>query len=119
MDEKGTFRRFMQRLKEYFNCIYIPLEEDIFEENCVVFKGLRENDPFGDILHIGYVLFKVLRINFEVKRIVLLEEKDGENKMVIEFTENIMAVHMLQKAEMVLPSIKAERYVVCNNSPIF
>lgn len=92
--------------------MYIPLEEelDINEDNCVVFTGLRMEDPIGDVFHIGHVLFKVLRINFEVKRIVFTEEKDEDSLMVVEFTEKIMAIHMLQKAKMVLPAIKTEKY---------
>lgn len=93
--------------------MYIPLEEDysnIFEENCVVFKGLRTHDPMGEVSHIAHVLFKVLRINFEVKRVVLTEENAGGVLMVIEFTESVMAEHMLQKAQMVVPTIKTAKY---------
>lgn len=110
---RRRLRKVIVKLKAYFNCMYIPLEEEdvIHENNCVVFKGLKAEDPIGEICHIGHILFKVLRTNFDVKRIVHKEEQEGGVVMVVEFTETIMATFMLQKAEMVLPTIKTERYV--------
>lgn len=102
----------VRRLREYLSCVYIPLlEEDLLiDENCVVFKGLRVQDPIGDVLHIGDILFKVSREKFEVKRVVFLEEIAEEVVMVVEFTENIMTQLMLQKAHLVLPTVKTESY---------
>lgn len=113
MGERRNFRRALKKLRSLFNCTYVPLDEDdVCEENCVVFKGLGINDPMGEVMHIAHVLFKVLRVTFQVKRVVLVEENDDQVIMIVEFTDILMAKHMLQKAEKVMPSISTERYFV-------
>lgn len=112
MKAKRRFSRILRGIKEYLSCTYTSLleEDDIIDENCVVFKGLSAPDPIGDIFHIGNVLFKVLRTNFEIKRLVFAEEVAGEVITIVEFTDNIMAENMLRKAHLVLPAVKTERY---------